>query len=259
MLKNFLKLVFWTIPFNRYVVIVGCFIIVAGVVTIISIQSGQQSTPARVYKLPSKPRTYANEQQTPRSNTADMAAHKTADYNSKFVDETSSMNSDFETDQVVTENSETAANSMDSTVQKGWGHYDPPPPDPEQERIWKMEERVQELLAEIQALSPEVEKDIKLLPRLNKLIAEHLSLQKKLGRLSVEGLDPLVGLELQNFVVAHMTAQGMPVSAGPRMAEIVEKMGDIEGAKNIRAATKKAMENGDEFFQAEHVESSEEY
>ena len=43
------------------------------------------------------------------------------------------------------------------------------------------------------------------------------------------------------------------------MAEIVEKMGDIEGAKNIRIATKKAMENGDDFFRPEHVETSKEY
>ena len=193
MLKNFLKLVFWTIPFNRYVVIIGCFIIVAGVVTVILIQSGQQSSPARVYKLPSKPRTYANEQQTPRSNTEHTAERTPTDYKSKSVDETYSVNVDFETDQVITANSETAADSTDSTVQKGWGHYDPPPPDPEQERIRKMEERVQELLAEIRALSPEVEKDIKLLPRLNKLVAEQLRLQKELGRLHVEGLDPLVG------------------------------------------------------------------
>ena len=122
-----------------------------------------------------------------------------------------------------------------------------------------MEARVQEIQAEIEALSPQVEQDIKLLPKLNELVAEQLRIQQELGRLHIEGLDPFVGLEIQNLMATSMTEQGLPVSAGPRLAELVEKTGDIESAEKIRAATRKAMENGDEFFQPEHVETSEEY
>lgn len=56
------------------------------------------------------------------------------------------------------------------------------------------------------------------------------------------------------FAATHMTEQGMPVSIGPRLADYLKKMGDFEAAEKMREATRKAEENGDEFFRTEHVQ-----
>ncbi len=254
MFWDFLKV--WEFEKIRYFTIVGLIAIGGGIIGIIIVQSGEQATPTRVYELHSRTRPHIEAQNTPRFNPENETENIAADYD---ADSVSSPGSSSGADGTETEESETAADSTDSTVQRGWGNYDPPPPDPEQERIRRMEKRVLELQAEIEALSPQVTEAIKLLPRLNELMAEQLRLQQELGRLHIEGLDPFVGLEIQNLMTTSMTEQGLPVSVGPRLAELVEKMGDVEGAEKIRAATRKAIENSDEFFQPEHVDTSGEY
>ena len=257
MLLDFLKI--WEYREIRFWVILGLIVSGAGIIGIIIVQSGEQATPTRVYDLPSKTRPHIQEQNATRFNPENETENIAADYDTDNASDVSSPDNSSEADSTENADSKTATDSTGSPVQRGWGTYDPPPPDPEQERIWRMEERVQELQAEIVALSPQVEKDITLLPRLNELVAEQLRLQQELGRLHVEGLDPFVGLEIQNLMATSMTEQGLPVSVGPRLAELIEKTGDIEAAEKIRGATRKALENGDEFFLPEHIDTSEEY
>ena len=253
MFLDFLKM--WEYKKIRFFTIMGLITIGVGIIGVIILQSGEQTTPTRVYELPSKTRPYIQEQNAPRFNPENEAV----DYDTDNASDVSSPDNSSEADSTENEESETATDSTAAPVQRGWGYYDPPPPDPEQERIWRMEARVQELQAEIEGLAPQVEEDIKLLPRLNELVAEQLRLQQALGRLHVEGLNPFVGLEIQNLMATSMTEQEFPVSAGPRLAELVEKTGDIEAAEKVRAATRKAVENGDEFFRLEHVGTSEGY
>ena len=253
MFLDFLKM--WEFKKIRFFTILGLIIIGVGIIGVIIQQSGEQTIPTRVYELPSRTRPHIQEQNVPRFNPENETENVAANY----ADDASSPGNSSKTEGTETEEAETTTNSTDSNVQREGVHYDPPPPDPEQERIWRMEDRVEELQKQIEELSPQVAEDIKLLPRLNELVAEQLRLQQELGRLHTEGLDPFVGLEIQNLMATSMTEQGLPVSAGPRLAELIEKTGDIEASEKIRAATRKAVENGDEFFLPEHIDTSEEY
>lgn len=256
MFWDFLKI--WEYKELRFWIVLGLITIGVGIIGIIIVQSGEQSTPTRVYELPEKTRT-PPDMKVPNTRSVDTESASTRGAPTPTKNNAGDFGNDVSSLRNFPEDTETATNNMDSPAQRGWGHYDPPPPDPEQERIWRLEERVQELQKQIEELSPQVAKDIKLLPRLNELTGEQLRIQQDLGRLHIEGIDPFIPIEIENFMATSMTEQGLPVSVGSRLAELIEKTGDVEGAEKIRKATQKAVENGDEFYRPEHVDTSEEY
>lgn len=121
----------------------------------------------------------------------------------------------------------------------------------------ELENRQSEILKQLEAMAREdgvIPPDD--MPQAEELHEEILRIAQELGTLiSDDGSDPFRTLEMGKFLHSNMTRDGkLPVSMGPRLADMFEEDGDFESADKMRMLTQRALENGDEFFKQEHLE-----
>lgn len=134
------------------------------------------------------------------------------------------------------------------------------PPPPKQNPDLEKHRRLQEISAQLEQESQTTQDPAKALWVLN-LLEEMLKLQQALGLArTTDGFDPLLAIKVGKLVASNMTSdKRLPVSVGEELVDLLVESGDIDGAATTYMATQRAMENGDEFFMAEHWTDEQEY
>lgn len=119
------------------------------------------------------------------------------------------------------------------------------------------EKRLQEIESEIEALAPHTGKGNHAITlRMLDLEEEKLTILQEQGLLHTHGVNPFNEIKMIRLVVSSITDGKAPVSIGEQIASYLEEDGQHEAAAMYRAATRRAIENGDEFYKLEHLEDN---
>ena len=90
--------------------------------------------------------------------------------------------------------------------------------------------------------------------RMLDLEEEWLRIHQEQGTLHTDGRNPFTGIKIGKLVFSVISDGKIPVDIGEQVASYLEEDGHHEYAARVRAATQRAIENGDAFYKPEHTE-----
>ena len=117
--------------------------------------------------------------------------------------------------------------------------------------------RLAEIESEMRALTPHTgQGNHAITLRMLDLEEELLRIYQEQGRLHTDGRNPFITIKIGRLVFSVISDGKIPVTIGEQVASYLEEDGLHEQSARVRAATQKAIENGDDFYKPEHMEDN---
>lgn len=226
--------------------------------TVVYLRSDKSSAPVKVYEVPQQTlqgqsntesairqdtqRVETSERQVPETDESSVESetYLTGDFLGTVVAETTEESKEVESDALDMETSSAT-----------------PQLSAEESRRQTLINRQVEIQEQLEAMAREdgtvAPKDV---PKSLALFEETLRISQELGTLDPDdSSDAFSLIERSKFIASHTTEDGkVPISIGSRVADMFEKDGNYEAAEKMRMLTQYALESGDEFFTARHLE-----
>ena len=118
----------------------------------------------------------------------------------------------------------------------------------------KVSQRLREIDLEMQAIAPFINEDRDIHLRFLDLWEERLKLHQDRGTLHIDSGNPFMWIKIDRLILNVMSDGKIPVSVGEELASLYAENGLHSQAEHVRILTQRAIEKGDDFYKAEHME-----